>query len=94
MHNELSQTVLATFGQPLTLNRSNVRSQPITGIIKRDVQPTGSFDAVMLKITTLTVDRNLSLQRDDQVVSGTDSWVVDRRIYDNGYLATWSLHAD
>ena len=94
MHHELSQTVLATFGQPLTWVQSDNTSHPITGIVKRKLQPSGSFEAVMQQITTLTVDRNLSLKRDDQIHAGDDQWRIDRRISDNGCLATWSLHAD
>ncbi|GAA4649915.1 hypothetical protein GCM10023116_21970 [Kistimonas scapharcae] len=89
----MTETVLASLGQPLTVIYKDGTSDPVTGILSRNVKPVGSFEAVMQSMTTVAIDRQVRLERGDQLSSGTESWLVDRSLKDDGYLTTWNLHA-
>ena len=89
----LTETVLGSLGQPLTVTYKDGASEPVTGILSRNVTPAGSFDAVMQSMTTVALDRQIRLDRGDQVSTSSEDWLVDRRLKDDGYLTTWNLHA-
>ncbi|OQX39954.1 MAG: hypothetical protein B0D91_00510 [Oceanospirillales bacterium LUC14_002_19_P2] len=89
----MTESVLASLGQSLTVLRKDGNSESVTGILSRNVTPVGSLEAVMQSMTTVALDRQIRLERSDQVISGSESWRVDRRLNDDGYLTTWNLHA-
>ncbi|OQX35378.1 MAG: hypothetical protein B0D91_10955 [Oceanospirillales bacterium LUC14_002_19_P2] len=89
----MTESVLASLGQSLTVHRKDGTSESVTGILSRNVTPVGSLEAVMQSMTTVALDRQIRLERSDQVISGSESWRVDRRLKDDGYLTTWNLHA-
>ena len=88
----ISDQVLATFGQPVTLILPDHQSLETSGIFTKELMATGSYDGVMQEVTVLSLDRTLQLQRGVQVESGTDQWTVDRKLKDDGYLTYWNLH--
>ena len=88
----LNDQVLATFGQPVTLIFLDDQVVESSGIITKELVPTGSYDGVMQEVTVLSLDRSIQLQRGVQVESGTNQWMVDRKLKDDGYLAYWNLH--
>ena len=91
---QLNQAVLMAFSQTFEWQNGDVDPVPLQGILRRNVQPAGTFDAVMQSHTELTVPNTFSLQRNDLISTSSESWRVDRRVKDDGLMATWSLHAD
>ena len=90
----LDQAVLTTFGQTFQWQSGDADPVPLQGILRRNVQPVGSFDAVMQSHTELTLPNTFSLERNDLISTASERWRVDRRLKDDGTMATWSLHAD
>ena len=90
----LDAVVMDTFGSEYTLVRNGGVASTIAGVLIRDVQPTGAYDAVMQSQVTLTVTSDVLLQRNDRISTPQENWRVDRKLKDDGRLARWSLHAD
>ena len=91
---DLNKAVLTALGQTFEWQSGDADPVPLQGILRRNVQPVGTFDAVMQSHTELTVPNTISLQRNDLVSTTKESWRVDRKLKDDGLMATWSLHAD
>ncbi|MTI13009.1 hypothetical protein [Sansalvadorimonas verongulae] len=91
---ELDQAVLTAFGQVFEWRADNAAPVPLQGVLRRNVQPAGAFDAVMQTYTEFTVSNTIALQRNDLISKGEERWRVDRKLKDDGSLAKWSLHAD
>ena len=89
---ELDRQVMSAFGRVHTLTRSDGQTSQITGVLSRDVQPAGVFEAVQSQ-TLFTGERELALKRGDQIATTIENWRVDRKLKDDGHLAQWSLHA-
>ncbi len=93
----LTDKVLATFGQPFTLVRTDSPPDTITGILQQTLQPVGTLDMAMQSLTTLSLSRTVELKRGDIITALTGEWKgewrVDRRLHDDGYLMKWNLHA-
>lgn len=90
--NDLHRHVLATFGQPVTLVFTDDASLDTTGIISKELIPTGHHDGVLQEITAISLDRNTVLKRGMRVLTGEQQWTVDRKLKDDGQLAYWSLY--
>ena len=88
----ISDQVLATFGQPVTITVEESRLFETIGIFTKELVATGQYDGVMQEVTILSLDQNISLKRGFLVESGTDQWTVDRKLKDDGYLTYWNLH--
>ncbi|MTI15143.1 head-tail joining protein [Sansalvadorimonas verongulae] len=91
---ELDQAVLTAFGQVFEWRADNAAPAPLQGVLRRNVQAAGAFDAVMQTYTELAIPNTFTLQRNDQISKGGERWRVDRKLKDDGSLAKWSLHAD
>ncbi len=90
----LDQQVLAAFSEPLDLIREDGSTAQIGGIVRDELSPAGSMEAVMLTITTLTVSNTVALYRGDRIQSPAGTWTVDRKIRTSGTLSFWNLYAD
>ena len=90
---ELDRQVMSAFGRVYTLTRNDGETEQTTGVLSREVQPAGVFEAVQSQ-TLFTGERGLGLKRGDRIATTIESWRVDRKLKDDGYLAQWSLHAD
>ena len=90
----LNKAVLTAFGQVLEWHSGGGDPVPLQGILRRNVQPAGTFDAVMQSHTEFTVPSTIALQRNHLLCTFEESWRVDRKLKDDGTMATWSLHAD
>ena len=90
---ELDRQVMSAFGRVHTLTRNDGETEQITGVLSREVQPAGVFEAVQSQ-TLFTGERGLALRRGDRIATTIESWRVDRKLKDDGHLAQWSLHAD
>ena len=91
---DLNRAVLTAFGQPFEWQSGDADPVPLQSILRRNVQPVGTFDAVMQSHTEFTVPNTFYLQRNDLISTASERWRVDRKLKDDGIMATWSLHAD
>ena len=91
--NDLDRQVMKAFGRVHTLTRSDGETTSVTGVLSREVQPAGVFEAVQPQIL-FTGDCSLGLRRGDRIATVAESWRVDRKLKDDGHLAQWILHAD
>ncbi|MGI9276862.1 MAG: head-tail joining protein [Endozoicomonas sp.] len=95
MHDELkalNDQVLATFGQPVVITRSDTSTQQVQGIISKELVNTGQFEGVLQEVTVISLDSSIELKRGDQIQSDNQQWNVDRKLKDDGHLAYWNLH--
>ena len=90
--NQLSDIVQATFGLHITITRLDGTVLNVSGIFRRELIETGSLEGVLVEMTLLVLDRTIALKRGDQVESQQQRWKVDRKLKDDGYLATWNLY--
>ncbi len=90
----LDRVVMKTFGRTYTLTQADGSNTTLEGVLSRGTKPTGQYDAVMQSQTTITVPSSTLLYRNDQISTAAESWRVDRKLKDDGYLAQWSLHGD
>ncbi|MET4695004.1 hypothetical protein [Endozoicomonas lisbonensis] len=88
---DLHRQVLATFGQPVTII-SDTGSLDSTGIISRELIPTGLNDGVLQEVTVMSLDSQLAIKRGIKITSASQQWTVDRKLKDDGHLAYWSIH--
>ena len=97
MHDELNalnDQVLATFGQPVVITRSDASTFQTLGILSKELVATGQFDGVLQEVTVISLDRSIEMKRGFQVESDGQQWKVDRKLKDDGHLAYWNLHED
>ncbi len=90
---DLDREVMKAFGRVYILTRSDGSTADIVGVLSREVQPAGVFEAVQSQ-TTFTAASDFPLQRNDRVSTALESWRIDRKLKDDGHLVQWSLHAD
>ncbi len=88
----MDEVVLATFGKPVTIIYSDQSTRISTGIFSRELVARGSFDAVMEQVSVITLASSVLLSRGDRIEADGQLWVVDRKLKDDGQLATWNLH--
>ena len=89
---DLDREVMKAFSRVYILTKDDGTTSNITGILSREVQPAGVFEAVQSQ-TTFTAASGLALQRSDRISTTLESWRIDRKLKDDGHLAQWSLHA-
>ncbi|WP_252177196.1 hypothetical protein [Endozoicomonas sp. 4G] len=89
---DLNRQVLATFGETFTLKKSDGSSLEVTGIITRELVPTGPYEQVLQEITTLALAQDVKVSRGDEVISGEQRWTIDRKLKGDGQMNGWSLH--
>ena len=89
---ELGDIVQATFGLPVTITYTTGGVVESRGIFTTERVETGSFEGVMTEMTLVTLDRAILLKRGDKIECQQQVWTVDRKLKDDGYLATWNLH--
>ncbi len=90
----LDRVVMKTFGQSYILTQADGSTTTLEGVLSWGTKSTGQYDAMMQSQTTITVPSSTLLQRNDLITRGAESWRVDRKLKDDGYLAKWSLHGD
>ncbi|MGI9279266.1 MAG: hypothetical protein ACR2PX_06500 [Endozoicomonas sp.] len=90
--NDLNRQVLATFGEPVTLKQSSNNVLAVSGIITRELLPTGPYEQVLQEVTTLALATDVRVTRGDEVISAEQRWVVDRKLKGDGQMHWWSLH--
>ncbi len=88
----MDEVVLATFGKPVTIIYSDQLTRISTGIFSRELVARGSFDAVMEQVSVITLASSVLLSRGDRIEADGQLCVVDRKLKDDGQLATWNLH--
>lgn len=89
---DLSRQVLATFGQPITLKQSGDNMLEVTGVIARELVPTGPYEQVLQEVTTLALSIDVKVTRGDEVISAEQQWTIDRKLKGDGQMNWWSLH--
>ncbi|WP_067515602.1 head-tail joining protein [Endozoicomonas ascidiicola] len=89
----MDHTVLSTFGQSVLLTLSDQSSLETKGIIAKELVPLGQHEAIQGEVTVLSVDSAVRLKRGDTVLANGQTYEVDRKLKDDGYLAKWNIYA-
>ncbi|WP_257291588.1 hypothetical protein [Endozoicomonas sp. ONNA1] len=89
---DLNRQVLATFGEVVTLKKSDDSRLEVTGILTRELVPTGPYEQVLQEITTLALTTDVKVSRGDEVISAEQRWTVERKLKGDGQMNWWSLH--
>ena len=89
---DIDRTVLLTFGKKIVIAKSDGVDVISLGIFSFEIETIGSFDSVMKKVSVITLASSVLLSRGDRIEADGQLWVVDRKLKDDGQLATWNLH--
>ncbi|WP_299735377.1 hypothetical protein [uncultured Endozoicomonas sp.] len=89
----MDHTVLSTFGQSVLLTLSDQSSLETRGIIAKELVPLGQYEAIQGEVTVLSVDSAVRLKRGDTVLANGQTYEVDCKLKDDGYLAKWNIYA-
>ena len=85
----LGDIVQATFGLPITITRTDGETVEASGIFSTELMESGQVEGMVEQVTVISVDASLTLNRGDRI---GDKWLVDRKLKEDGYLATWNLY--
>ena len=88
----LHQQGLAAIGRPVTIVDLDGGTVDTRGVLKRQLVPTGQFSEVMQNMTVIALASGETVGRGYRIDCEGESWTVDRKIKDDGYLAHWSLY--
>ena len=91
---QMGHSILQTFGQSVLLTLADQSSLETLGIIKTEVVELGNYEAVQGEITVLSLDSSIGLKRGDSVLADGQLYEVDRKLKDDGFLASWNIYAD
>lgn len=91
---QMGHSILQTFGQSVLLTLADQSSLETLGIIKTEVVELGKYEAVQGEITVLSLDSSIGLKRGDSVLADGQLYEVDRKLKDDGFLASWNIYAD
>ena len=91
---QMGHSILQTFGQSVLLTLVDQSSLETLGIIKTEVVELGKYEAVQGEITVLSLDSSIGLKRGDSVLADGQLYEVDRKLKDDGFLASWNIYAD
>ncbi|WP_157794349.1 head-tail joining protein, partial [Endozoicomonas ascidiicola] len=89
----MDHTILSIFGQSVLLTLADQSSLETRGIITKELVELGQYEAVQGEVTVLTVDSSIRLKRGDTVLANGQTYEVDRKLKDDGYLAKWNIYA-
>ncbi|MGI9278340.1 MAG: head-tail joining protein [Endozoicomonas sp.] len=90
--NDLNRQILSTFGQPVTILKTDDSALKTTGILSSELIPAGQYEQVLQPMTVLALAESIPLKRGDQVVSEGQQWTVDRKVKSDGTMIWWHLH--
>ncbi|KEQ17135.1 hypothetical protein [Endozoicomonas numazuensis] len=88
----LNRQVLATFGQSVLILRSDDSELETTGVLSRELIPTGQYEQVLQEVTVLALASETPLKRGERVSSDGQQWTVDRKLKSDGHMIWWNLH--